>query len=557
MRDNDLKSKTLEELEALEAAANQHLLLNQARESVIELAKHTMPDPNFPDDITKTLYLSVAHHVLMGQALEKLERKEIMRLAISMPPQHGKTKLASIVFICWYAGRHPERNIMFGTYNEKYAKKIGGQVRDILTSARYKSIFPAYELKKGSKAKDSLESMQGGQINFIGRGGSGTGLPADLVVIDDPIKNAAEANSPAVIDSLHDWYYKVIRTRVRTMTAILLIHTRWLEDDLIGRACDPDHPDRKRDRNGRILRSDSSREWDYINIPAVLTPGKLATAMGIKLVTQTDMLVVKEFGDQPMRALWPENFSLRHLAQARRDDKITFAALYMGTPTPDDGEYFTAADLVEYEKRDLPENLRIYAASDHALTERKDRDYTVLGCVGVDENDNIWVLPDLIMRRMTTDKTVDEMLAMMRTRKPMVWWAENDTILKSIGPFLRKRMHEEKVYTLIQTKPLTSDKRARARSIQGRMQMGKVRFPRYASWWLDARKQLLKFPRATHDDFVDWLAWIGLGLSQELAATAMREDVDTGPKIGTIGWIKKAAADRRASVESAKLAGGF
>src|SRR3546814_5438839 len=78
---------------------------------------------------------------------------------------------------------------------------------------------------------------------FIGRGGSGTGKPADLVIIDDPLKNAQEAESLTTRRELHAWYNKVIYSRVRATTAIIIIHTRWSEDDLIGRLCDPDHPE--------------------------------------------------------------------------------------------------------------------------------------------------------------------------------------------------------------------------------------------------------------------------------------------------------------------------
>lgn len=554
---SNLSGKSPQELERLQKAAERHLFLNKAKENLIDFAKQMMPNPEHPDDYTSTIYQAAAHHILMAEAVEQVTRGECLRLAISIGPQHGKTRLVSVSNIANYMGRYPHRNILFATYNEHYARKIGGLVRDYMTSARYKAIFPAVALKKGSKAKDALETVQGGQVNFIGRGGSGTGLPADLIVIDDPLKNAEEANSATTIEAMHEWYTKVIYSRVRTTTALILIHTRWLEDDLIGRACDPEHPDRKRNRNGHVLKSDSSHEWTYINIPAVLMPGPMADALQVTLEPSKDALVIEQFGAGPLRALWPEQFSLRHLATARRGDKQGFSALYMGQPTPEEGDYFLADDVIEYDREELPANLRYYAASDHALTERKDRDYTVLGCVGIDQHDNIWVLPDVVMRRMATDKTIDEMIAQMKAHDPMVWWAEDDIIKKSIGPFLTKRMKEEGVYTVVQSKTPSKDKKARARSIQGRMQMHKVRFPKFAAFWPEAKKQLLKFPRATHDDFVDWLAHIGMGLAQELSAKRISITENKAARVGSIEWIKALSKQKQDKLNLAKATGGF
>src|SRR3546814_4215087 len=110
----------------------------------------------------------------------------------------------------------------------------------------------------------------------------------------------------------------------------------------------------------------------------------------------------------------------------------------------------------------------MYGASDYAVSEKQERDSTVLGIVGVDERDDIWVLPDLVWDQMETDRTVEEMVRAMRDHDPELWWMENELISKSFGPFLRKRMDEEKVYTQIDPVTPSKDKRERARSTQGR-----------------------------------------------------------------------------------------
>src|SRR3546814_13036568 len=99
-----------------------------------------------------------------------------------------------------------------------------------MQTSGYKAAFPGTTFQKGSKAKDNLITTRGGRMAFIGRGGSGTGKPADLVIIDDPLKNAQEAESLTTRRELHAWYNKVIYSRVRATTAIIIIHTQ------IGRA---------------------------------------------------------------------------------------------------------------------------------------------------------------------------------------------------------------------------------------------------------------------------------------------------------------------------------
>ncbi len=514
------------------ANAMRVLQIEEASEHFLPFAQAVNPDPNFPDNPEASRFQVKPHHRLIAEALEEVERGDNLRLIISMPPQHGKSEQISRLFPAWFIGRNPWRNLIFGTYSQDFATDFGAQVRAIMRHEKYGLIFPQTVLRKDSTAKDYMVTTAGGQLAFIGRGGAGTGKPADLFVIDDPIKDDQEAQSPTLRNQVYQWFTKVAYTRCHSATAIIIVHTRWHEDDLIGRLVDQNHPDHD---------PEIARDWKYINIPAVVESPELATALGIDLEVQTDPIVVREFGSKPIAALWSDRFSLRHLASAKRLNKTGFVSLYQGCPTPNDGDYFKREWVQYYNREDLPgmADMNIYAASDHAATTKSHSDPSVLGCVGVDKDDNIYILPDLIWEKMETDRTVEEMIALMKRRKPKLWFAESDVIKKSIGPFLRKRMQQERVYTPVLDMPTKqADKMMRARSVQGRLALGTVFFPRFAGWTENAVQEMLRFPNGAHDDFVDFMAWIGIGLDSIRApGVSGVANVDT-PTRGTFGWLK-------------------
>jgi hypothetical protein len=104
----------------------------------------------------------------------------------------------------------------------------------------------------------------------------------------------------------------------------------------------------------------------------------------------------------------------------------------------------------------------MYGASDHAVGQKQENDRTCLMMVGVDENDHIWIMPDIFWERAGTEVIVERMIDMMELHRPLTWWGEADHIMKSIGPFLQKRMEERKVYcSVFPVSPAGQDKRRR------------------------------------------------------------------------------------------------
>jgi len=467
----------------------------RAQGGLLDYTRLTMPDATDASANPRSRYITGRHHELIAKELEKLEGGENLRVIVNCGPRHGKSELGKR-FISWFSGRHPYKSLIFGTYNENFAGDNGRAVRDIIRSREHQLAFPNHKLKDGSEAAQRLQTEEGGMLAFVGRGGSITGRGGHGIVIDDPIKDREEADSKNVRDKLWEWFTQVVSTRRMTEDSwILLIQTRWHEDDLVGRLTDPMNP---------FYNAEEAKQWVIIDLPA------------LAFDDAPDVL-----GRKPGEALWPEKFPVRFLEAQRRLDPRGFQALYQGRPSSDTGNFFRVEDILTYTQDELPKNLRFYVASDHAVSTRQDRDKTAMIPVGVDEADNIYILPDVFWRHAAADTAVDAMLNLIQTRKPLFWWAERGHITKAIGPFLRKRMTEEGVYASIIELTPVQDKQTRAQSIQGRMAMGKVFFPAFASWWPAARDQILKFPHGTNDDFVDALAYVGLGLAQQVSANAV------------------------------------
>lgn len=533
-------------------AAKRLLAARESADDMLKFMRFIRPDPQDIDDPDFSRYEITPLARLLTQIMQKVYRGEMKRVAVSVGPQMGKSEVISRGFPAWLSGKNPYANLILGTFNQPKADEEGDHVRSIMNTGPYRQVFPQSELRKGGAAKNLLITVKGGRQAFVGRGGSGTGRPADYFIVDDPLKDDVEAQSDTTREETWKWFNRVALTRCHSRSSIVVVHTRWHTDDLIGRLCDPDHPERNKLYKGIADR------WEYINLPAVVEDPKLAAALGLTLEPPTDPNVISMFGTKPMTSLWPGRKDLDILAEAKQMDPSGFSALYMGKPTPDDGDYFKLPWLIEYDETELPRNLTVYGASDHAVSTKQDRDYTVLGCVGVDEEDTIWVLPGLVKDRMQTDRTVEEILMQMKLHQPVYWWMESEMISKSFGPFLQKRMIEDDVYVPIDEVTVSKDKATRARAIQGRMAMKKVRFPRFAPWWQEAKQELLRFPNGANDDFVDFMSHVGMGLVKQLRPSpVVSKDASNVIRTGSIEWILRRAKMQAEREKQDKAASGW
>ena len=479
-----------------------------AEEDLLEFAQVTMPYQNDMDDPKKSRYIPARHHRFLADVMMRVEQGLERKIIINLPPRSGKSELCTKRFAAWYMGRHPDHDIIIATYNEKFAHDFSKEIREIINSHRFRQVFPQFALVQQSDER--LRTNGGGDMFFLGRRSATTGRGANCIIVDDPTKDDKEVKYAAFREDCWQWFTQTLLSRRHNDRApIVMTQTRWNDDDIVGRITDPTNP------------SYSPRfaaDFKVISLPAFAEEGD-------------------PLGRAPGEVLWPERFGKRYLEEMREANPLAFSALYQCNPTPDDGVYYGVNDIHEYTEDMLPESLRIYVVSDHAVATKEINDPSCLLPFGICERGNAWILPDAVWKRMDGSQTITEMLTLIKSRRPMRWFAEKGHISKALKPFLTKRMQEENLFCPIDEVQPIGDKIQRATSARARASQGKILFPRFAPWWPRAKSELLKFPNARNDDFVDCVSMIGLKLTSLVSPGRNMMRTESTP--GTYGHLLK------------------
>ncbi len=452
-------------------------------------------------------FIAARHHKLLISKLEAVVRGDIRRLMVIMPPGSAKSTYSSLLFVPWYLAQDAGNRIIAASHSIDLAEDFGRKARNLIKDH---SMALGYNLRGDSQAAGKWATDQGSEYLAAGVGKSIAGFRADLGLIDDPVGSREDAYSETIQRRNYNWYKTDFRTRLKPGAKVILIQTRWHELDLAG-----------------CLLRDEPGEWTIVHLPLIA-------------------LANDPLGRAPGEMLWNDYLDAQYLKDAQKD-AMNFSALYQGDPTPQDGDFFKRewVEPFAYEANELPplKNLRIYVTSDHAVSEKEEADFTCIIPFGVDDNDVIWILPDVFWGKVNAMDAVDQILAIGSRRKPITWWMEDEKITKSIGPFLRLKMRETSNYFVVEPIKPTRDKQTRAQSIRGRLNAGMVRFPRFADWYPNALAQLMKFPAGAHDDFIDPLAYIGLALDRLAPGPKVKPIIDESiyyqSRPITLGWIKE------------------
>ena len=425
------------------------------------------------------------------------------RLMLLMPPRHGKSEIASRNFPAWHMGQYPDHEIIACSYNVSLAMGFSRKVKQIIEDDGYRQVFPGARLdpKNQSTEEWALEGARGGYV-AAGIGGPITGKGAHVLVIDDPVKNAEEADSADAREKVWEWYNSTAYTRLAPGGGVLVIQTWWHDDDLSGRiqnlmkaGSDDEHVD----------------QFEVIKYPAIATADEWYDPDTRLIVDEQpehpDAKLLRSAGE----ALHPERYDLDKLLRIKAQNQggRWWSALYQQNPVPDDGAYFLKDMFVRNPSPDKAKS-NVYIAWDFAISEKKQSDYTV-GTVGLQDENDILHVADQVRFKSGDAFFIVEAILNLTSR----WYSSNlllgfedGQIYRAIEVLLKKRMKERKIYpSIVVLKPIT-DKMARARPLQGRMQQGMVSFADKAEWYDGLRQEMLRFPAGVHDDQVDSLAWM-------------------------------------------------
>lgn len=423
-----------------------------------------------------TYQMGWVHAEICGELedfLAAVRRKESPRLLLTMPPRHGKSEIASRRFPAYALGRDPDLSIIATSYSADLASRMNRDVQRIIDDEAYRAIFPGTRLcgknsGDGIRTADLFEIVgHRGVYRSAGVGGGITGMGGDIILIDDPIKDRAEADSPTIRNRVWDWYTSTLYTRLAPGGGIIVIQTRWHMDDLAGRLLE-------------AQRSGQGDAWRVVNFPAIAEE------------------------DEPHRkageALHPERYPLEQLQAIRAAiGSRDWAALYQQRPAPDGGAIFRAEWLRFWLPKDLPQTFdRLCISWDMTFKDGDDSDY-VVGQVWGRKGADFFLL-DQVRARMGFTATLAAFRALADK------WPQAQRKLvedKANGPAVIDSLRHA-VPGIIPVEP-DGSKLARAHAVTTFFEAGNVHLPHpsVCGWSADYVAELTSFPAAAHDDQVD------------------------------------------------------
>ncbi len=396
------------------------------------------------------------------------ERGESPRLLVFAPPQHGKSTVVAKAFPAWLLSLHPGWPIILASYASSLAESSGRWVRNTLEDPRNLAVFPDALVSDDNRAVGEFAMAQGGQFLARGVGGGTTGRPARVFIIDDPFADREEAESPVIRGKVKDWYYNVALTRLAPGGGMLIMHTRWHQEDLAGVVLD---------------------------LPKTLPGADVFRVLKFQALDEND------------KALHEERYSAAFLKKQRAQmSGRDWNSIYQQEPISEKGDYFKPADLRTYGV--CPPRGALALSFDLALKTKQENDCCAISAFGCSADGSVVFGPRIVNERMDILASCKLILEMAIEVDAIELVTEAGNIEGAVGPLLRKMMSEldPPRYWPIWTFPPRSDKKARARSLQGRAQAGKVLFPSGVMFETVIKPQFLGFGAVKHDDLVDMAA---------------------------------------------------
>lgn len=460
---------------------------------------------------------SYVNNLLLQSAYGKLQPdQDIQRIALSVPPQVGKSTIVAEGFVPWYVGTFNAPAIVTA-HGDSLARKFGRSARGVFEEHGETLWGPRARLVPGVESQNEWELVGGGGVLATGLGGSVTGRGAKLVVIDDPFKGVDDSHSEVIQENVYDAFRGVTTTRLAPRGIIVVIHTRWHEGDLIGRL--------------KQHAKDTGEEWVFVELPAI--------------AEEDDIL-----GRQPGESIFPERYTEKMYAERKRSmGSYLWMAMFQQAPMPATGtlfrrewfQYFTVQEYGGHEyfvlnktvnvpvdhtgyrapvtRRVSVDSCWLFQTIDTASEIKKENDFFVIGTWAVTPQHDLLLLA---IKRFKAETPNHLKLAI-----------EEYDQWKDVGDFrfigVEKKEGGRNLLMALKAKgfnvidlPADTDKKSRAMPMSARAEDGTLYIlhrsqepdDEEAKWVEVTEQELLKFPRGTHDDIVDVCSHAGIVVGQ-------------------------------------------
>jgi len=414
--------------------------------------------------------------------LGEVEAKRSPRLILEAPPRHGKSEIVSRRFPAFAFGRSPDLSIIAASYGADLASRMNRDVQRVIDSELYHAVFPTTALSGSNIRTVSGTALRNSDIfEIVGRrgcyrsagvGGGITGMGADVLIVDDPIKDAEQAESAVYRAKVWEWFTSTAYTRLAPGGGVLLIMTRWHEDDLAGRLQD-------------LARRGEGETYRVLRFPAVAEHDEAHRKEG--------------------EALHPERYPLDQLERIRMAvGSRVWASLYQQRPAAAEGQIFKREHWRDFapvsdDPRALVQALgitRVIQSWDTAFKKGQDNDYSVGLTIGAAPAR--YYLLDLWRSKVEFPELKRAVVAQAAKWTPAAVLVED----AAAGQSLLQELRRDTVLPLVPVKP-DKDKVSRAHAITAVFEAGLCSLPVGASWVADFVDELASFPAAAHDDQVD------------------------------------------------------
>lgn len=423
-------------------------------------------------------YRDGRHIQAIAATLEDVEDGSLDRLMMMLPPGSMKSVLL-MLFVAWCLGRNPTWRVMWISHTGDKAQDCSRRIRDLIRTTEYLDIFPAIRIRDDVSGVTEWKLTTGGSFLPKGAGQSLAGYRFNLGILDDPLSEQT-AKSDNDREKINNWYYPGFRSRKLPDSRIILVNTRWHVRDLSGFLLD------KAARNSRV------DQWEVISIPAILDKAS------------SEYLMLPE-GE----SYWPEYITMEDLIRTREGStRSDWAALYLQSPTGDEGNIFNKDDFMDWEYDDPPECDEVIQTLDTAFSTKSTADYSVIQTWGIfhqtfTNDDGTEVLePNAILLNQVRGRWTYPQLRNIAKEQYLTF--KPDRILvenKASGQSLIQDMKLNKL-PVLPFQP-DRDKVSRAHAVSGIIERQRVWMPLTKKYAAELLQEALEFPKGAHDDSVD------------------------------------------------------